>query len=173
VSNSTYETFTVNEARIDLYPVDENGEPIEASPVFLGAQAKGLRISEQLTIVTDYPSGAQYGEPHHVDERHTIEFTQTFVVSSPRTDPPSDISLELAATDVGQPFSVVNATTYKLRRNQKYVATIVWQDSEDPTKYYYRCYYGVHDISHEIGGSGDVGEKSQNIVWGAQYFLEQ
>ena len=165
------ETFTIPEASISIYPVDALGLPITSSPIWLGACATGLQISESLTEVIDYPTGVTHGQAHHTDEQHSIAIDRLWVVDVTLAAPPANITAEIVTRIIGGTAPVTNGTDYRLRRNQKYIAIIVWQDGDDPNRFIYRVYYGVTDRKHNLSGSGVDGEIGSQIEWRAEYYL--
>lgn len=162
------EAWIVDEAIISIFPVDDDGSPITSTPVWLGRVATGLKISHRAIGVVDHPTGAPYGIRHIVDEEHQIQLDRTWVTDVPGVTPPGgDIGVAIAnGANPG------NGIDYTLQRDKQYILTIVWQNAEDPNRFYYRVYYGVTDVSHDVDATGGADSAFESaITWAAQYYL--
>lgn len=192
----TRHTFTIDEADVFIYPVDENGVADTADPLWVGEGAKNIRISEEMVEVIDRPSGVEYGIAHHVDDIHIIRIGKLFECNIPIVAAGAGQSfsqgdgMEFTQGDGGamtqgggaavmpSPETIAlglvnnpnNARTFRMRRNQNYVMVILWQDQRDEGKYYHRCYYGVTDRTHELGGDVESHIDDQR-VFRAQYYI--
>lgn len=164
------ETFTIPEANLSLYPVDDTGLPVTDNPVWLGANAKGIRITERKEEVEDRPTGSRYPQRHHIAEQHEISVEKLFIVSVPDDLPVQPSSVALVETVAGG-VSVTNSSNYQMRDNQQYILVIMWATDDNPDRYYHRTYFGVMDRSHDIGATGEDGAFDASIVWSAQYYI--
>lgn len=163
-------SFTIDEASISIYPVDANGNPVTDTPVWLSACADGIQLEESLEEIEDRPSGEPYPEHHHGAEVHRISIDHLWEMDLPLVPIPANLSVQLAATDIGEPLPAQNGKDYKLRPNQEYVMTIVWEDERDSKRFGFRTYFGVKDISREIAGRTDS-ESSSRFAFRAKYYL--
>ncbi len=164
------EAFIVDEAIVSIFPVDATGAPMVNSPVWLGECVTGLRIMDSLKEVVDYATGTPYGKAHHVDEEHEIAMDKLWVVDIPigNTDLSGDIGVSVLPSGGSR---LDNGKDYKLQPDQEYVMSIVWQNKEEPGKWYWRVYYGVTDRSAQLAGSGVDSQFDVSYLWRAQYMV--
>ncbi len=165
-----HQAFIVDEAIISIFPVDANGNPMVNAPIWLGECVTGLRIADTLKEVADYPTGAPYGKVHHVDESHEISIQKLWLVDIPMENPTPSGDIGVDVLPSGQ-SRLNNGNDYRLQPDQEYVMSIVWQDKENPSQWYWRVYYGVTDCSFELSGNGIDGEFGASHLWRAQYMV--
>jgi hypothetical protein len=157
------EAYIVDEAIISIFPLDVNGAADTANPIWFGEGVTGLRFVDTLVEVKDYPTGVPYGKVHHVDESHDITIERLWEVDVPAVEPPAgDIGVEVIEATLD------NGTEPKLRPDQEYIMSVVWQNKEDPTRFHWRVYYGVTDVSQELSGVGNDGAFNATYAFRAQ-----
>lgn len=147
--------LVLNEAVLSLWRANPDGTVLTSQPVFLGAPANRLAITERLGEQLLAASGDRYQTAHHVDEEHGIEVARTFVLK------------RIGGGAAGAIPSVV-----RLERNQTYVLDVVWaaQAIGRRLDWYRRVYYGVTWRSHDLTSNG-AHEFDHPQVFRAQYYL--
>lgn len=107
--------FFLREAQVSLWLADAAGQPA-GDTVWFGGFLNRLRAALDYEEVIVKPSGAYYGAAHHVDEAHTLNFGQSWLIQKP------------------------SLTDWKPGRNQTYVLQLVWTSENCWLR---RVYYGV------------------------------
>lgn len=162
-------TFSIDEAEISLFPVDSEGRPITDSPLWLGAAAQHVEITEALEELEDRPSGSAHPVVHHGAELHEITLGRIWELQVPIVDHPENLAVTLA-TDLPASTPAANGNDYRLRPGQEYVLVIQWEDEDDPQRFHWRVYYGVTDRSYNLSGDSAEDNQAQHR-WRAKYYL--
>jgi hypothetical protein len=133
------------EATLSLYPVSQEEIPIGDSPVWWGAPANGLRLSQEYEEMLMMSSGARRMTAHHLDERHTIEVERTWILRK------------------------ASLKDFVPQRNQRYALEIVWQSHG---YWYRRTYFGVtgRSVGWDSNRTLSFGNKQS---YRAEYFSEE
>ena len=165
-------TFTVSECEISVFPVDADGEALTDNPLWLGASADNIQISDSLEQIEDRPTGVPYPQVHHGAELHEITIGRIWETEVPVVTQPDELSISLAEADLANDVRpAANAQDYHLRPGQKYLVVLKWADDSEPDKFAYRIYYGVTDASFELSGDQADSGKQATHKWRAEYYL--
>lgn len=113
------------EAVVSLYPLAADGTPLTTQPAWSCAVANNLRLALEYDEVRMRSSGDAYQTTHHVDEEHTIDIEQTWLLPK---------AMLLAAA---QPVGVQD---FVPQRNAQYALELVWFSEG---YWYRRTYMGV------------------------------
>lgn len=132
--------LTVLEATLTLYPQAADGTPITQSPVWFGAAAERLRMTESWMVVQTTPSGAPCPINHPLISRHEVRIGRIWMLNA---------SLDDFVPTSGQ-----------------YVLDIVWVD-ERTGWWKRRTYYGVTIRERDVQSEG-VMESNDEQVFDAQ-----
>ena len=132
--------FTLTEAEVALYPVDEDGDPISTSPVFLGCQAEDIRLTHRFERIVTKPTG-EIAKVHHLGEEHEISFGRLWLIQQPDTPDGTPTDYRPVAAGAGN--------------TGRYVLIIAWQSSGDAAiemkdRWVARIYTGVTTDSFEV-----------------------
>jgi hypothetical protein len=133
------------EATLSLYPVSAEEIPLTDAPVWWGAAANELRLSQDYDEILMMSSGAKRVTAHHLDERHGIEIERTWILQKG------------------------SLKDFVPQRNQRYVLEIVWESNG---YWYRRNYFGVtgRSVGWDSNRTLSFGNKQS---YRAEYFSEE
>lgn len=142
-----FTVFTLLEARIWLYPTGADGNPLRDYPVWIGAGAENLKLTDSLMEVETRETGAPHPLVDHIGEEHQVEIERIWKVS--RT---------------GQDFTLVP--------NQKFVLVVVWTEDGRGQQWKERVYHGV-TMRSDARASQGVLETNQSQQFRAESMTER
>jgi hypothetical protein len=128
--SNRYTPLTLHEAVVSLFLASPDGTEAVAE-VFIGACTESIRLTSRLNEFRHAPTGATYQETHHDDEEHFIDLQHVWVVHK------------------------LSPESFKLQRNQHYIATVLWEDSNVSGLWYQRTYFNVTGME-QLLESGDA-----------------
>jgi hypothetical protein len=123
--------FFLYEAVLSLYPLGTDGTPLTSQPVWTSAVANNLRLALEYDEVRMMSSGDLYQTTHHVDEGHTIDIEQTWLLPK---------APFLAAGQSQSQSQSVAVRDFVPQRNTQYALEVVWFSAGF---WYRRTYIGV------------------------------
>jgi hypothetical protein len=144
--------FTLNQAKIRLYPLLDTGEPDTDNPIFISADAEVLRLSQKWEEIRHTPTGVKYPIMRQISLRHEIAIDRLWKITQPL-------------------IPLGNLLDFQMVRNPNWAMSIVWQQDDDELRYIGRMYYGVTCNTFDFG-SRDMMEFLSNQIFQAQYFRE-
>jgi hypothetical protein len=158
------EPFYISSARMDVYPVLPNsskrempwGRPDVDNPIFAGASAERILITERLETSSQRLTGAKYPRPRQRGAReHEIRIEQIWL-TSPDLD---DSSLRY---------------DWVLERDALYVVAFSWHDfnpSIADSQWYARIYYGVATPSRATDSTIETLAATDDKVLVAMFYI--
>lgn len=156
--------FYIANAKLDMYPLLPNsslrempwGRPDIANPIFTGANAERILITERLETVSQRLTGAKYPRPRQRGAReHEIRIEQVWL-TSPDVD------------DESQRYDWV------LERDALYVLSISWHDDNldiAASQWYARIYYGVSTPSRAMDSTVETVSATDDKVLVAMFYV--
>ncbi|MGN6556226.1 MAG: hypothetical protein ACTHLW_21150 [Verrucomicrobiota bacterium] len=136
---------TLLEAAITLYPADADGRPLVDFPIWSGAPAHQLTLTERWIKQQTRPTGARYPRNHPLVAQYEIAIGRVWALPLPNL---------LGFQSDGE----------------RYVLDIVWTD-EDEGQWHRKTFYGV-TLSERTQASPETDrEFSDNQTFDAEYFV--
>jgi hypothetical protein len=151
-----FQPFTLSEATVALYLLDENDAPITTAPVWAGAQAENLSMVKRAETVSSKPSGVRYPRERAVGESHQVSIE----------------SLWLTQFDAATPTLPAD---FEFDRNARFAMTITWKSDNSSIsgdRWAMRVYYGVTCDQFEVA-SRELFESSDKKTFKAEFYTSK
>src|SRR5262245_2114390 len=113
--------LTLHDVTLSLYPAGEDGTPALDAPVYIGACAERLRLTDEFVVMETRPTGRRYPKKYPLVMTHGIGMERVWI-TQPITGPPADMRSFVAS-------------------NARFVLDVLWED-EASDYWKRRTYYG-------------------------------